>query len=272
MVATIEPGMSLPKVSEVVIRKRKSIAEVKAKRSEQVKNQQIKAKASRGRKAVFKRAETFVREHRAKSADNMRLRRIAKTEKAKKLQLKTASPETESNKVVVKDNTPAVGLPVVFAIRLLPMKGTCADTRKSLMRLRLWQLNSGVFVRLDERNAKLLQKVSPYVAWGKPDNKTIRELVVKRGVAKINGKRTAITDNALIEKELGEKGLICLDDIIHEITVCGEHFNEANNFLWPFKLSQPKQVKKFKKVVHHKELGVGGDRGDGINELIQGLN
>ena len=43
-----------------------------------------------------------------------------------------------------------------------------------------------------------------------------------------------------LEKALGEQGIVCMEDLIHEIVTCGPNFKKANNFLWPFKLSNPK--------------------------------
>jgi hypothetical protein len=48
-----------------------------------------------------------------------------------------------------------------------------------------------------------------------------------------------LTDNEIIEKALGKHGIICIEDLIHEITTVGSHFKEASNFLWPFKLNNP---------------------------------
>ncbi|KAF8386883.1 hypothetical protein PRIPAC_76025, partial [Pristionchus pacificus] len=33
--------------------------------------------------------------------------------------------------------------------------------------------------------------------------------------------------------------LICKEDLVHEIFSVGPNFKKANNFLWPFKLSNP---------------------------------
>lgn len=35
-------------------------------------------------------------------------------------------------------------------------------------------------------------------------------------------------------------GIICVEDLIHEIYTVGPAFKQANNFLWPFKLSSAK--------------------------------
>ena len=52
----------------------------------------------------------------------------------------------------------------------------------------------------------------------------------------IDGKRTPITSNDLIEQNLGRHGIICVEDLIHEIMTVGPNFKYASNFLWPFKL------------------------------------
>merc|ERR1711865_696777 len=43
-----------------------------------------------------------------------------------------------------------------------------------------------------------------------------------------------------IEAQLGEFGINCFEDLIHEIYTVGPHFKQANNFLWPFKLNSAK--------------------------------
>ena len=42
-----------------------------------------------------------------------------------------------------------------------------------------------------------------------PNLKAIKELVYKRGYAKVDGQRIPITDNSIIEKKLGKQGIIC---------------------------------------------------------------
>ena len=43
----------------------------------------------------------------------------------------------------------------------------------------------------------------PYVTWGVPNLKSVRELIYKRGFLKVEGKRTPITSNDLVENNLG---------------------------------------------------------------------
>ncbi|RRT70916.1 hypothetical protein GW17_00005236 [Ensete ventricosum] len=70
---------------------------------------------------------------------------------------------------------------------------------------------------------------------------------------------------------LGKHGIICVEDLVHEIMTVGPHFKEANNFLWPFKLKAPLGGLK-KKRNHYVEGGDAGNREDYINELIRRMN
>ena len=106
---------------------------------------------------------------------------------------------------------------------------------------------------------------------GYPNLKSVNELIYKHGYGKINKKRIALTDNALIAQSLGKYGIICVEDLIHEIYTVGKCFKEANNFLWPFKLSSPQGGMK-KKTTHFVEGGDAGNREDQINRLIRRMN
>ena len=82
----------------------------------------------------------------------------------------------------------------------------------------------------------MLKIVEPYITYGYPSLKTVRELVYKRGYGKIDKQRIALTDNQLIEDNLGKYGIVCMEDLIHELITCGPNFKQASNWLWPFKL------------------------------------
>jgi len=51
--------------------------------------------------------------------------------------------------------------------------------------------------------------------------RSVRELIYKRGFAKVNKQRIPITDNAIIEQSLGKFGIICVEDLVHEIFTVG---------------------------------------------------
>jgi large subunit ribosomal protein L7e len=50
-----------------------------------------------------------------------------------------------------------------------------------------------------------------------PSLKTIRELIYKRGAGKIDRKRVPLVNNEIIDKALGKHGIVCIEDLIHEI-------------------------------------------------------
>lgn len=137
--------------------------------------------------------------------------------------------------------------------------------------LRLRQIHNGVFVKLSRATINMIRMVEPFVTYGYPTRSTVQKLIYKRGHGKVNRARIPLTDNSIIEKSLGEHGIACVEDLIHEIWTCGPHFKEANNFLWPFKLSSPN--KGFEKKRHpFANGGVFGNRENLINELIRRMN
>ena len=80
-----------------------------------------------------------------------------------------------------------------------------------------------------------------------------------------------MTENKVISEALGEHDILCMEDLIHEIHTVGPHFKEANNFLWPFKLSNPLGGWT-KKGNHFNEGGDAGNREELINKLVQRMN
>lgn len=143
--------------------------------------------------------------------------------------------------------------------------------KKILQLLRLRQLHNGVFVRLTKPILNMLHIVEPYIAYGYPNLKTVRELIYKRGYAKINGQRIPLTDNSIIEKHLGKHGIVCMEDLVHEIYTSGPKFREVSRFLWPFKLSSPRGG-FINKLHGYTDGGDSGDREEAINALIRRMN
>ncbi|ELW63339.1 60S ribosomal protein L7 [Tupaia chinensis] len=100
-------------------------------------------------------------------------------------------------------------------------------TKKKLQDL----IFNGTFVKLNKASINMLRIVEPYIALGYPNLKSVNELIYKHGYGKINKKRIALTDNSLIARSLGKFGIICMENLIHEIYTDGKRFKEANNFL-----------------------------------------
>lgn len=110
-------------------------------------------------------------------------------------------------------------------------------TNKIMKSLNLNHRHNAVFLKNNKETQILLKVIEPFVVYGYPAIGIVRELVFKKGFARIDGKKTAIQSNTMIEQQLGEKGIICLEDIIHEIFTVGPNFEEVNKFLTAFLVS-----------------------------------
>ena len=62
---------------------------------------------------------------------------------------------------------------------------------------------------MNKATVNMMRRVEPYIAWGYPNLKTVRELIYKRGYGKVNKDRIPLTDNAVVEQVCGEAGMIC---------------------------------------------------------------
>lgn len=200
---------------------------------------------------AFKRAEQYVKEYRNKERETIRLRRLART-----------------NNTFYAEEEPKLA----FVIRIKGINKMSPKPRKIMQLLRLIQVNNGVFIKLTNATMQMLKIVEPYIAYGTPNLKSVRELIYKRGFGKINGQRIALTDNSIIEKALGKYNIICMEDLIHEILTVGPNFKQANNFLWPFQLSCPNGGFRQRKLLHFVEGGDTGNRETLINDLIRRMN
>lgn len=250
MVATTTPSHQDVFPPETLLKKRKNAQEMAAKKQQELAEKRAASKEKR--KTVFARAEKYVKEYRDAEREQIRLRREARA----------------SNEIYVPAEPK-----LVFAIRMKGINKIAPKPRKVLQLLRLHQINNGVFIRLTKATAELLRIVEPYIAYGYPNLSSVRQLIYKRGYGKVNKQRIALSDNAIIEEALGKYGIICIEDLIHEIYTVGPNFKQAANFLWPFKLSNPSGGwgvrRKFK---HYIEGGSLGNREENINALIKAQN
>ncbi|MCO5574186.1 hypothetical protein L7F22_027968 [Adiantum nelumboides] len=235
-------------VPESVLKKRKRDEQWALAKKEQA--HQSKLKSFANRKVIFKRAEQYIKQYRQQEADLIRLKREAKLKGGFYV-----DPEAK----------------LLFVIRIRGINDMHPKTRKILQLLRLRQIFNGVFLKVNKATINMLRRVEPYVTYGYPNLKSVKELIYKRGFGKLNKQRIPLTDNSLIEQALGKSGIICIEDLIHEIYTVGPHFKEANNFLWPFKLSAPLGGLK-KKRNHFIESGDAGNREDFVNALIRRMN
>ncbi|KAK2097901.1 60S ribosomal protein L7-like 1 [Saguinus oedipus] len=160
---------------------------------------------------------------------------------------------------------------LAFVICIERIDGVSLLVQRTIASLRLKKIFSGVFVKVTPQNLKMLRIVETYVTWEFPNLKSVQELILKHGQARVKNKTIPLTDNTVIEEHLGKFGGICLEDLIHEIAFLGKHFQEISWFLRPFHLSVARHATK-NRVGFLKEMGTPGYRVECINQLIRQLN
>merc|ERR1711978_293713 len=237
----------LPAVPETILKRRKRQAENRALRAKEAVKSKVARKAKRAE--IFKRAEKFAKEYQDQERDEIRLRREARK---------------EGNYYVPGDPK------LAFVMRIRGINQVSPKVKKVLQLFRLRQINNGVFIKLNKATINMLRICEPYITWGTPNLKSVRELIYKRGFLKVDGKRTPITSNDLVESTLGRHGMICVEDLIHEIFTVGSNFKYVSNTLWPFKLNTPNGGWR-KKTNHFVEGGDFGCREDKINALLRNM-
>lgn len=111
------------------------------------------------------------------------------------------------------------------------------ECKRVLNSLGLGRLHNTVLLRNDEESIALLKVVDPYVTYGYPNIQTVRDLIFKHGFLRIKGKKTAINSNKLIEDHLGKLGIICIEDVVHELFTVSKNFQNVKKMLLPFVVS-----------------------------------
>jgi len=235
---------AVPTVPETLLKKRKANAELRANK---IKAALLKKKADKAKRvAIFKKAEVYAKEYAAADAKEIRLSRDARK---------------HGNFYVPSEAKLAI------VMRIRGINGLHPRVRKVLQLLRLRQINNATFVKLNKATLSMLRIADPYIAWGYPNLKSVKELVYKRGYGKLQGRRCAL-NNDIIEQRLGKFGIVCVEDLIHEIFTVGPYFKVANNFLWHFKLNNARGGWR-KKANHFTEGGDFGNREELINRLLK---
>ena len=128
---------------ESVLKKRATLAAIQAKRTAAATDAKKAKKASR--KAIFKKAEQYVKEYRSTERNLIRMRR-----QAKNAGNFFVEPEAK----------------LAFVIRIRGINQVDPKTRKILQLLRLRQIFNGVFVKLNKATINMLRLVEPYIAYG----------------------------------------------------------------------------------------------------------
>jgi large subunit ribosomal protein L7e len=232
-------------VPEALAKKRNRDAKLALSRKRFLENR--KKKRQTQRELYTKSGETHAKVHATQQKELVTLRRKARTENSFYV---PADPK------------------VALIVRIRGINHLAPQVRKILQLFRLRQIHNATLVRINRATLNMLKKIEPYVTFGYPTRSVISDLIYKRGYGKVDKQRIPLTSNEIIEKGLGRFGIKTIEDLIHEVTSCGTHFKQANNFLWSFKLNSPKGG--FNNKRHpFQQGGDWGNREEEINTLVR---
>merc|ERR1711959_458560 len=161
-------------VPENVLKKQKATEKINAEKAAAA----AAAKTAREEKRVqhYKNAEKYTKEYRAMAKQRIRMHRQAKA---------------AGNHFVDGEAK------LIFVVRIRGLADMHPKTKKILSLMRLLQMNMGVFMKASKASKEMLPRVEPYLSYGYPSLKSVRDLIYKRGFGKINKQRIALTDNAV---------------------------------------------------------------------------
>uniref|UniRef100_A0A182JNY3 Uncharacterized protein n=1 Tax=Anopheles christyi TaxID=43041 RepID=A0A182JNY3_9DIPT len=157
--------------------------------------------------------------------------------------------------------------------KLIPNK----DVLKTMVRLGLKHQHAATLQRQTPEVIAQLKVLEPFVIWGYPNISVVRELLYK--YVRLSCHQTGVeakkpvplTSNKQVEELFGSLGMLCVDDLVHEIITVGPHFDAIREKLRSFIVKDPaggwknpQQKGKLRSIG-----GEAGFRGDEINELFR---
>lgn len=241
------PGENI-KVAQVVLKRRdmnlKAAAERAAKISQVRKNKKAWEKGG----AQIIRAETLVRNSLARKLDKKRLRKVTK------------QPKKQVHALP----------PMVMASRNGRLGG-CPDAKKFMREMGLAKRHTSVFLAANPDMIKDLWKCKPYVFWGRPSFKNVFNMIHKKALFRKPDEpkeKILLSDNNLIEDNLGDLGILCTEDLAYSIHKCDKNFPKVVERLWPMQLGDVQQAKGMVRETSFRE---GPQTNKDFNKLISSM-
>ena len=149
----------------------------------------------------------------------------------------------------------------IAVIRLRGITGIKRDIKDTMNMLRLYNKNHCIIIDNSQNMIGMLRKIKDYVTWGEVDEKTFRELLLKRG--RTIGKKNLTLDY------LKEKTKLSIDEFVNEFFNLKKNFKDIPGLKPYFRLKPP--VKGFERKGIKVPFSMGGALGyrkDKINDLI----
>lgn len=236
------------KVAETVLKRRERNLKLAADRAAQIaRTRNNKKQIEKGAKLKIIRAERLVKDCRQRQNDRRRLKNVNKK----------PLPKQQTGRILA-------------AVRNGRLGGS-KETKVTLRGLGLGKRHTMVFLPNTKEISKKLREAKPYAFWGVPTFKMICNLIHKRAAFRDPAapqERTALSDNVIIEKHLGDLGCLCTEDLAHAIHTRSNKFEKVQERLWPMLLGDAK--KSTGKLVNEKYY-TQGDIAAEINTKISSL-
>jgi len=234
----------LKHVEETILKNRRSRDEIQRTRQQELKKRQERRLKKLKKDFVFKRPEYILRRFKQTHKQQVNIRKRFKQQGKFKV-------STEPNSL--------------FVIRIKDGKSCPREIKNHLKLLKLETFLDACFVKNDQENRDILRTVEPWITFGYPTNKTIQQLILRRGAAEPD--RTALKSNVIVENNFAEVGLICIDDLLDVLFNGGEDFNAVNERVAVFKMGKPENnFEELRK--RFKDQGEWGNREETINDLV----
>lgn len=283
----------LPLVPESVLKRRHDLDDIRRRKQAAEEASSSSKKHHRGGGSYVKKPATFLAKAKQRRNEQIRYRRVKKKGMQKRASKKTVIETKEisvnddddsdddddtaadtgvnkNTKNVVKYKSNSVDSQYVFVIRIREDAGQPPKcVLNILLQMRLKEANTGVFIRYTPTTQRHLHLVEPWVVYGKPSDGLVGDLLQRKSFGTVKGEKVPLSDNTIIERALGnEHGLICMEDLVHELTNTGKSFEVVAKFLSPFPLSATRS--RFEKRILSMKQGKDyGDRGEEIDEFIK---
>lgn len=217
----------------------------------------------------FKKPEFFVAEYRKAERDDKRIKRELMRHGLQRKHMKDGAL------VVVfrhRGNVPASRKIPTHTILVSGTHIASEQCINLLNQIGLRRMHQAVFLRFTPEVKAVLTLVEPYVIYGTPNIISVRDLIFKYGFIKHMGRKTSISSNTVIEEIFGQSsGIICVEDIVHEVFTVGANFDKVTKAMYPFLLPNPKDGWIGKKGLSFEKGGIAGYRGSELNEMLKNI-
>ena len=241
------------KIIEEVIIHKKNQGIKKEKLSGRVNNELLKKKRRHENTHQYLSAQKLVKNYREKQ----------KSHTAYKHRLKTSNKIIDLQYDPSKEHLPIIIIRICGQWERIPK-----EIQLILAKLHLKELNNAIILFYNKENFKVVKLIESYITWGYINKYTIEDLLRKRGSVTTGSDEPNDLDNVNIENALGKFGIVCIEDIIFELTKETENAKHVLNYLGYFKLE--KNDEGFDKAnISFEKGGNQGFRGDKINALLK---